>query len=190
MSSLRQRPSPTSPLGWQTYLRSSSRPPSATQPERDAARGSTPTHQETPEQRRARVARDIAAEVEAGPGGDRVWAASLAVAWHESAYAPDVDLGPCYRARETGRCDGGRAKCILQIQGYPEVEGDRRACVRIGLRAIFGSLSRCRANPEPERLAGLSGSCDRGRRGAAARWRTALSVYRHAKELAAARETR
>lgn len=99
----------------------------------------------------------------------------LAVAAHESGFSRDVDLGPCYRGRDGRgkRCDSGKAFCLVQIQGHadgPSLFKDRRACLTAGLGQIRASLKMCAHLPEAERLAGLSGACDRGRKGSRAIW--------------------
>ncbi len=125
-----------------------------------------PGHEEAPAARLERygaIARDIAAEGrdEAGAG------LLLAVAWHESGFAHDVDTGRCYRGPGwEGRCDSGRAVCLTQLQ-LPRREReaartDRRTCLRLGLEGIRRSLATCRTSIPAHRFAGLSGSCSRG----------------------------
>lgn len=134
----------------------------AAPPERHAAHA-WPGWEETPDQRRARywgIARDawaVAGEPEAPQLGTRAQtaAAILAVAFHESGFAPDVDRGPCYRGGSQGRrCDSGRAFCMMQIQmthagrtpeGYTGAElfQDRRKCLRAGLRQLAASQAQC-----------------------------------------------
>jgi len=125
-----------------------------------------PGHAETVDARRERyasIARDIAAE-----GRDRDGSALLlAVAWHESGFAHDVDVGRCYRGKGwEGRCDAGRAVCLTQLQlprrEREEARTDRRTCLRLGLAKVRKSLATCRHLPPPHRFAGLSGSCSRG----------------------------
>ncbi len=83
-------------------------------------------------------------------------AAILGVAMHESSYAKDVDVGPCYRKIEPTRCDSGRAFCMMQIQqthqrgtrttlGYTGAElfQDRRKCFREGLSQLVSSQASC-----------------------------------------------
>lgn len=125
-----------------------------------------PSHAETSEARLARY-RSIAADV-ADVAGDRDGAALLlAVTWHESGWAHDVDTGRCWRGPGwESRCDAGRAVCIAQIQAprreRERARTDRRACLRMGLAAIRRSLATCRTSAPPHRFAGLSGSCSRG----------------------------
>lgn len=126
---------------------------------------------ETPWERGARyvsVATDVAEATEAacGPsGGCRAWAlpALLAVAYHESAFAPDVDAGHCYRGRDgkSKRCDSGRAVTMWQLQGSSEERSlwvtDRQQAARTALRRMLRSIGACRALPKEERLAAYAG---------------------------------
>lgn len=125
-----------------------------------------PGHAETVDARTARY-RSIAADI-AAEGRDRDGAALLiAVTWHESGWAHDVDTGRCYRGPGwEGRCDAGRAVCIAQIQAgrrdREEARTDRRTCLRMGLAGVRRSLATCRTSTPQHRFAGLSGSCARG----------------------------
>jgi hypothetical protein len=148
-------------------------------PDRYAPLQALPGWSETPAEREARY-RTIAADLDAviaaapplfgGAGGKRETAALiLAVAHHESGFAPDVDLGPCYRGRDgrSLRCDAGRAACVMQVRGTPEEQrelfADRRRCFREGLRLLRRSLSACSKLPPSKRLAAYaSGSCAGG----------------------------
>lgn len=93
-----------------------------------------------------------------GPHGrKRTASLLLAIAFFESGYAPDVDRGPCYPARDTKtglvRCDGGRSACLLQIQvgagttaeGWTrdELFADRVKCFRAGLHLARKSFTKC-----------------------------------------------
>jgi hypothetical protein len=106
----------------------------------------------------------------------------LAVAYHESGFALDVDKGPCRK----GTCDGGQAACMMQIHATPErrteLFKDRRECFRVGLSALRMSLRACRKNAPEDRFAQYaSGSCMKGFKGsrelyrAWARWRDRLA---------------
>lgn len=154
-----------------------------------------------------------------GPTGrGRTLALMLSIAWHESGFRRDVDLGIGSMARG----DSGRSWCLIQAQlGSPGPDGktpgrvllgaggtltwttasevrrhppasglvdlggedlvaDRRLCIRTGLRAARKSLTGCRSLPALERLAGLSGSCDRGRKESRSRMAKAIElVSRH-----------
>lgn len=120
-----------------------------------------------------------------GPRGRAATAALLlAVAYHESGFAPDVDRGPCFRGGKKkglsirSRCDGGRAACMLQVwvgrdgktpEGWTKQDlfDDRTKCFRAGLRGLRSSAGRCRKNaPDTFFAAYASGSCDRGLKGA------------------------
>ncbi len=129
-----------------------------------------PGHDETPEARNGRlaeIAQVFAAEAPRLPGfsADAALALALATAYHESGFALDVDIGPCYRGKDgkNGRCDHGRAKCLFQL--HARVWPDRTACVRVGVSAVRQSLRMCDHLPPRDRLAGLSGSCTRGAKG-------------------------
>lgn len=75
----------------------------------------------------------------------------LAVAHRESGFAGDVDAGKCADTAR-GRCDRGRAVCLLQVQARSseeraELAGDRRACFRRGLAILAAGHSMCRKAP-------------------------------------------
>lgn len=87
-------------------------------PAKLAALPAYPGWAETAEARTARmwsIAEDIAAVAESPAEA----AALVAIAWHESAFAADVDKGPCYRGPkgDGARCDAGRAASMWQLQG-------------------------------------------------------------------------
>lgn len=152
-----------------------------------------------------------------GPTGrGRTLALMLSIAWHESGFRKDVDLG----RGPMSRGDSGRSWCLIQAQlGSPGPDGrtpgrvvlgpkgtltwttaaevrrnplagglvalggedlvaDRQLCIRTGLRAARKSLSGCRSLPVLERLAGLSGSCDRGRKESRSRMSKAIELVR------------
>jgi hypothetical protein len=142
---------------------------------------SLPGHTESVEARRARyaaIANDVVAV-----GKDRVGAALiLAVAFHESGFAHDVDEGRhCYRGPGyEARCDSGRAVCMMQLQlprrEREEARTDRRVCFSRGLAATRRSLATCAASTPPHRFAGLSGSCSRGLAGS----RRIFGIHRRA----------
>jgi hypothetical protein len=112
-------------------------------------------------------------------GGDagraRTAALLLAIAYHESGFAKDVDLGPCYRGPRgrSSRCDSGMSACVLQIhlgngktpEGWTQADlfADRRKCFAAGLRLVRASLGACRHLPLRDRLSAYaSGSCAHG----------------------------
>jgi hypothetical protein len=102
---------------------------------------------------------------------------ALGVAFHESAFAPDVDLGPCYRGKDGKgpRCDGGNAHSMWQLHPMGCVTGphapkepcaevvlydtDRRAAVREALKRMARSRKECSRHflPPEEQLAGYAG---------------------------------
>jgi hypothetical protein len=150
-----------------------------------------------------------------GPTGrGRTLALMLSIAWHESGFRKDVDLG----RGPMSRGDSGRSWCLIQAQlGSPGPDGrtsgrvvlggqgtltwttaaeirrnplapglvdlggedlvaDRQLCIRTGLRAARKSLNGCRNLQVLERLAGLSGSCDRGRKESRSRMAKAIEL--------------
>jgi len=124
-----------------------------------------PGWHETLEQRVERY-QGIAADV-AAVARTRVEAAVLlGVAWHESGFARDVDLGPCYQGPGfKGRCDGGRAVGMWQIQEANREKRDlwrqnRREAAREAWRRILMSRASCAKNVPDEVLAlYASGNC-------------------------------
>lgn len=159
-------------------------------PERAATERGFPGWQETVEERRERyvgiatAVRNVAWDPKEKPifGGERGRARTaallLAIAWHESGFARDVDLGPCYRGRanDGARCDYGRAHCLLQVhardgkteEGWTPAElvADREKCFRAGMHLVLRSFAACRKNPPKHRLAAFaSGRCDAGQSG-------------------------
>lgn len=159
-------------------------------PEQKARASQLPGHEETVAEKTARyesIADDLFAVVYdpnetplfKGPKGRaRTAALVLAVAYHESGFAHDVDVGPCYRGKDGAgaRCDHGRSACVMQLhvgngttlQGYTQEElfADRKKCFRAGLGLLRRSFSECRNLPASHRLdAYASGVCDRGQDG-------------------------
>jgi hypothetical protein len=163
---------------------------SAASPERAATEDAFPGWAETVAERKARYA-SIANDMEefvfdektrpvfGGPHGRaRTAALLLAVAYHESGFMKDVDIGPCYRGKngQSTRCDSSKSACLMQIrvadgktpEGYTREElfQDRKKCFRAGLRLLRSSLGMCRHLPLKHRLAAYaSGSCDKGLEG-------------------------
>jgi hypothetical protein len=159
-------------------------------PDERARSSQLPGHEETVEQKTARyesIAKDLfdvvydPTEVPlfAGPKGRaRTAALVLAVAYHESGFAHDVDVGPCYRGKDGrgARCDHGKSACVMQLhvgdgttlQGYTQEElfADRKKCFRAGLGLLRRSFSECRHLDAKHRLnAYASGVCTRGEDG-------------------------
>jgi len=134
-------------------------------PDRLAAVPTFPEAQETAEERLGRygdIADDLAAEVaQAAPEGQRRNLAALlvAIAWHESGFARDVDLGPCAPGRvRRGGCDGGRARTLFQLQAYEPK--DRREAAAIAIRLVRRSYRACASLPREEQLASYAaGNC-------------------------------
>jgi hypothetical protein len=159
-------------------------------PERAARHDQFPGWEETSDERRERYAsigRDLYAYVydpETKPvfggkkGRARTAALLLAIAYHESGFAKDVDKGPCYRGKNgnSARCDSGLSACLMQIhigegstpEGWKKKDlfADRKKCFASGLRLIRKSFSACRSLPMKHRLnAYASGSCSKGQSG-------------------------
>ena len=137
-------------------------------PERYAEIPTYPEATETAEERHARyasIAWDVA-EVAADTRSPKHTAALLlGIAYHESGFARDVDLGPCAPARlKKGGCDGGRAHSLWQIQAH-ELES-RQHAARVALRLAYKSFRACKHLPTEERLAAYAaGTCsEAGRR--------------------------
>lgn len=156
----------------------------AAPPARLAAGPQRPLHEEGAEARALRY-RDLAEDLyrvayapdvpplfreESGRGRAMTAALVLAVAYHESGFAHDVDRGPCFRGRAGGvdyrlRCDGGASACVMQIHvgdgtfmGWTrdELFADREKCFRAGVAKLRSSLSRCRSQPLSLRLTGYA----------------------------------
>ncbi len=104
-----------------------------------------------------------------GPHGrQRTLALMLSVAYFESGFRRDVDIGEGKFAR-----GGGMDSCLVQIRvgagrtpegwDHRDLVEDRTKCFRAGLRIMRSSFATCRSSPVPDRLAIFtSGACDRG----------------------------
>lgn len=139
----------------------------AAPPAKLAAAPQLPGYEETVEQKEARY-QQIATELYevafdpatvplfGGPHGRRNTAATLlAVAFHESGFARDTDIGPCYRGKGklAHRCDDGFSACMMQVRvgdettadGWRKADlfADRHKCFRAGLRLVRKSLRAC-----------------------------------------------
>lgn len=146
---------------------------------------------ETPEEMKARYgaigeAIEEAALASKSSYGDRAEAALLvALAMEESAFAPDVDKGPCYRGTRGGawwsRCDGGTSYSVWQIKPYTRADGTRVTGAELqasrvlaakrALSLATGALGGCRKLPERERLSGyVRGTCQEGHEGGRKRY--------------------
>lgn len=136
-------------------------------PERLANQVSFPGNEETVEEKSSRyqqiaqAAADVAFDPNEHPvflGSNaryRTLAALLAISFHESGYAKDVDIGPCYRGKDgkSERCDHGQSACLMQIkigagttdEGWSQAElfSDRRKCFRAGLHLLQKSVKTC-----------------------------------------------
>lgn len=138
----------------------------ATAPPAPFARLATyPEAEETADERELRYA-DIAEDVAAVVATDvpelaarrRAAALLVAIAWHESGFAKDVDLGPCAPGRlKGGGCDSGRAVSLWQVQNHSAQIAGRRDAARIALRLARRSFQACRHLPRELRLAVYAG---------------------------------
>lgn len=138
-------------------------------PSRFAEIPTYPEARETVEERSDRyaaIAWDVATVAIEGArserGQRRAAAVLLGIAWHESGFAKDVDLGPCAPARvKKGGCDGGRARSLWQIQGWTG-EG-RQDAARVALGLARRSMTACRHLPRNGQLSVYaSGTCQSG----------------------------
>lgn len=154
-------------------------------PERVAAIRPLPGWAENAEQRALRY-RSISEDIAAVTSDAREQALLVAIAHHESAFAVDVDKGPCYRGPrgDWSRCDGGRAVSIWQIQAVGtdarELFADRRKAAARALEAIRRSARACAAKHGQEAALRVyaSGSCLRGIEESSAMVRSALRLLR------------
>lgn len=130
-------------------------------PERDAVRPTYVEAVETVDERTVRymdISKDVTAAVGDLPAGARKGAAQLliAIAWHESGFAKDVDLGPCAPGRlRIGGCDHGRARGLWQVQAYDW--GHRQEAAALAMRLAFRSMTACKKLPPEEQLAAYTG---------------------------------
>lgn len=139
-------------------------------PAKLAALPSFPGWHETAEQRTARymsIAEDIAA-VTTSP---REMAVLVAISFHESGWAPDVDKGPCWRgpSNDGPRCDGGRSATIFQLQAAGDEDArflfsHRREAAKRALSAMRRSAKRCvpQYGADAALRAYASGACQGG----------------------------
>lgn len=128
------------------------------------------------------IASDVAYVADEACKGNRACAINmihmgLGVAWHESGFMPDVDLGPCYLGRDGkgSRCDGGNAHSMWQLHPLGCVTGphappgpcaeavlydtDRRAAFREAIKRMWRSIRECRRSlvPKEDQLAIYAG---------------------------------
>lgn len=117
--------------------------------------------EETREAYEARLG-SISADIASAAEGSRERAAKLVgIAWHESGFAADVDAGLC-ADENRGRCDGGKAASLWQLQDGDPVRLmhyrlDRRAAAKEALRRLERSERTCAGNGVTERLAAYAG---------------------------------
>ncbi len=156
-------------------------------PEVIAARPQYPGWEESPDQKVARyeaIAQDIHQVIydpsteplyQGEHGRARTAALVLAVAYKESGFAPDVDIGPCYRGKDgrSMRCDSGQSASMWQIklgsgntaEGWSQKDlfADRKKAIRAALAMMMKSFKACgREGPDYLLNAYASGVCGRG----------------------------
>jgi hypothetical protein len=149
-------------------------------PARLAAQPAWPGWEETAEQRSERYddIADAAHRVAFDPAEPPIFAGKygrlrtttllLGIAWLESGFARDVDLGPCYRGRDGAsvRCDSGRSACLMQLQigrgvtaeGWTQAElfADREKCFRAALHLLRKSFAACTRHGSEHALDGYT----------------------------------
>lgn len=116
-------------------------------------------------------------------GRARSYAMMLAIAYHESGFAHDVDVGPCYQGKndKIKRCDGGRAVCLMQVhvtwhgktkEGFTKEDLRRRPnCFKAAANKIRQSLASCSKSIPKHQLAAYgSGRCNVGLSGSRSLW--------------------
>lgn len=140
-------------------------------PERMAALPQWAGHEETVVEKRSRyvaIAIDLedavlASEPLPGMNRRRTAATLLGIAFMESGFARDADVGPCATDK---RCDRGASACLMQIkvgggttrEGWTREElfADRTKCFRAGLAKARNSMRAC----DGELTAYAVGHCD------------------------------
>lgn len=132
-------------------------------PARIATVPTYPTATETVEQREARYetfAADVAEVAQEDPMPREAAALLTAMAFVESGFARDVDVGPCDPARVRAHgCDGGRSGSAWQVMGLRE--WTRPEAARKALAAIRRSQRACRRNTFETSLAAYArGDCN------------------------------
>lgn len=131
----------------------------------------------------------VALATDTGFSDKREVALLVALAKEESDFAPDADVGPCYRGARGGawwsRCDGGTSYSAWQVKAYrksdgtlvtgADLQGDRKAAARRALWLAVGSMNACKKLDERDRLSAyVRGTCQAGHAGSSKRidlWR-------------------
>lgn len=156
-------------------------------PEKMASQYQLPGHEETVDQKTERyesIARDVIAvayDANEKPlyvglhGRAKTAATLLAIGFHESGFAHDVDIGPCYRGidKKGGRCDGGASACVMQlkigtgttVEGWTQSDlfSDRQKCFRAALHLLKRSSKAClKFGPDYAFAAYAGGMCEFG----------------------------
>ena len=96
---------------------------------------------------RATRASSIATDILHATGGERgMTGALVGVAWHETNFHPDVDLGRC--ALHPKWCDGGHAVTLWQIHTrdhvlFEQLRTDRSAAAELAAKRIRSSFKAC-----------------------------------------------
>jgi hypothetical protein len=117
-------------------------------------------------------------------GRARTAALLISVAFNESGFRRDVDLGIGPKARGSGI-----DSCLMQVRGlhssltaegwtWRELVSDRQKCFRAGLHVIRKSITACSKYPQLDQLAVYtSGKCGSGLLGSRMRVGLALRMY-------------
>jgi hypothetical protein len=175
-------------------------------PEKMANQYQLPGYEETADQKTQRyqsIAEDVVAvafdpaerPLYGGPNGRaKTVVTLLSVAFHESGFAKDVDIGPCYRGKngKDQRCDGGASSCVLQIkigagtttEGWTQADlfADRKKCFKAGKRLLARSFKACsRLGPDHLFDAFASGVCGLGNKRARELASLVSTFHGHAK---------
>ncbi len=135
--------------------------------------------------RMATVAADLAAQVRSPAEG----ALMVALAYRESGFALDADVGPCDRRIGPGRCDGGRSVSMWQVMiangvtaegwGRAELFASRPHAIHEALRRVRRSVGACRGGgPDAALDAYAGGKCSAEGEAARERGRERLELAR------------
>lgn len=114
---------------------------------------------------------------------ERTAALLTSIAWMESGFRRDVDLGIGKKAK-----GGGLDSCLMQVrlglgkttEGWSseDLTRDRKKCFKVGLAMVRGSFYSCRSLPTEEKLAAYaSGNCRMGKNASKARMHVANRVF-------------
>lgn len=154
-------------------------------PAKAAALPAFPGFAETAEERTVRY-HAIAEAIAAATKDTREMAVLVAIAYTESAFSRDADIGPCYRGPGwEGRCDAGRAVSVFQLhaRGPDDAKllfGDRTLAASRAIQLVRRSVASCAKTHGSDGglRAYVSGSCERGGEASARKVRLARNLLR------------